>query len=131
VLNNTISQKRLEANRRNALLSTGPKTAQGKAAVSRNAVRHGLTAALSVAADEDQDGFLEVLDELRQTELPVGSLEEHLITYIGRLFWRLQRTMHIETLTPDMEAVATLGGHNTEATDEICARASLSPIPSA
>lgn len=38
------SQKQLEANRQNALRSTGPRTADGRAAVSQNAVRHGLRA---------------------------------------------------------------------------------------
>ena len=36
------SQKRIDANRRNAQRSTGPRTEDGKAASSRNAVRHGV-----------------------------------------------------------------------------------------
>jgi hypothetical protein len=36
------SARQIEANRRNARLSTGPKTAAGKACVARNARRHGL-----------------------------------------------------------------------------------------
>src|SRR5688572_3818313 len=36
-----ISRKRLEANRRNALRSTGPRTARGKNALRWNALRHG------------------------------------------------------------------------------------------
>ena len=35
------SEKKAEANRRNALKSTGPKTPEGKAAVRLNALRHG------------------------------------------------------------------------------------------
>jgi hypothetical protein len=38
------SEKQIAANRRNALLSSGPKTKAGKMASSRNALRHGLTA---------------------------------------------------------------------------------------
>jgi hypothetical protein len=37
----------IEANRRNARKSTGPKTAAGKAASSRNALTHGLTASIA------------------------------------------------------------------------------------
>jgi hypothetical protein len=40
-----VSQKQLEANRRNARLSTGPKTAGGKAIACRNAITHGLATA--------------------------------------------------------------------------------------
>jgi hypothetical protein len=37
-------QRKRDANRRNALLGRGPKTAAGKARVARNALRHGLSA---------------------------------------------------------------------------------------
>ena len=36
------SERRIAANRRNALLSSGPRTAAGKLRVSKNALRHGL-----------------------------------------------------------------------------------------
>ena len=39
-----ISQKRLDANRRNAQKSTGPRTPEGKAKASANAAAHGLSA---------------------------------------------------------------------------------------
>lgn len=39
----TTSEK-IEANRKNALQSTGPRSLEGKALVSMNAIKHGLTA---------------------------------------------------------------------------------------
>jgi hypothetical protein len=38
-----ISKAKIEANRRNALASTGPRTADGKARVAKNGRRHGLS----------------------------------------------------------------------------------------
>ena len=40
-----VSQKRLDANRRNAQKSTGPRTPEGKAKASANAATHGLSSA--------------------------------------------------------------------------------------
>ena len=37
------STRKIEANRKNARASTGPKTAQGRARLARNALRHGLS----------------------------------------------------------------------------------------
>ncbi len=44
------SYRQIEANRRNALKSTGPKTEAGKQASRCNAVRHGLTAETVIGA---------------------------------------------------------------------------------
>jgi hypothetical protein len=48
-----ISDKQLEANRKNATLSTGPRTADGRAVSSRNAVTHGLLSAMVLLPSED------------------------------------------------------------------------------
>jgi len=66
----------IAANRRNALKSTGPRTAAGKAASSRNALRHGLTARATVVLDEDAQDFLRLRTELRIALAPRDAREE-------------------------------------------------------
>src|SRR5882762_11429156 len=46
-----VSQARIDANRRNALKSTGPKTPEGKDRSRANALKHGLCAAVLVPED--------------------------------------------------------------------------------
>jgi hypothetical protein len=49
--------RQLEANRRNALKSTGPTSAEGKQRSRCNAVRHGLTAETVIGALEDAEDY--------------------------------------------------------------------------
>ena len=51
------SSKRIEANRRNAQKSTGPRTTEGKDRVRLNALKHGLTASTAVLPGEDAEGL--------------------------------------------------------------------------
>ena len=51
------SQARIAANRCNAAKSTGPRTAEGKAIVAQNAVKHGLLAQEVVIKGEDPQEF--------------------------------------------------------------------------
>ena len=55
--------KQIEANRANALRSTGPRTEAGKAASSGNALRHGFTARRVVIEGEDPVLFDRLRDE--------------------------------------------------------------------
>ena len=61
--------KQIEANRRNAQQSTGPKTPEGKAAVRLNALRHGLRARTVVLPGEQPEEFQQLCDDL-ETEWP-------------------------------------------------------------
>ena len=51
------SDRQIEANRRNALKSTGPKTEAGKRTSRCNAVRHGLTAETVLSALENAEDY--------------------------------------------------------------------------
>ena len=51
------SERKTEANRRNAARSTGPRTREGKK-VRLNAVKHGLTATTVILPHEDAEAYL-------------------------------------------------------------------------
>ncbi len=51
------SQKQIEANRRNAQKSSGPKTAQGRSISRMNALKHGLLAEQVIVPGEDFEEF--------------------------------------------------------------------------
>ena len=67
-----ISAAKLAANRANAQLSTGPKTEEGKAAVSKNAVRHGLSSTEVIVRDGEREEFENLQAELLEEVSPEG-----------------------------------------------------------
>jgi hypothetical protein len=63
----TISLRKLEANRRNAQKSTGPKTVVGKAISSWNSLKHGLLSRrLYEHSDQTAEKFFHLLSSLQQ-----------------------------------------------------------------
>ena len=68
--------RKVEANRRNALASTGPRTPEGKAATSRNAVRHGIRSGLRVLPGvESRKEWLDHLEAVMRDLHPAGHVE--------------------------------------------------------
>ena len=58
------SERQIAANRQNAKLSTGPTTADGKTASSRNAITHGLTASRGLLPGESAEEYEQCLRRL-------------------------------------------------------------------
>src|SRR6266566_7794399 len=90
------SPKQIEANRRNAKQSTGPRTSTGKTKVAMNAVKHGLLAQQVVLPNEDEEEFAEFTFRLAHELLPVGELEDLLVGMIAACAWRLRRLQRVE-----------------------------------
>ena len=94
------SLAKIEANRRNALRSTGPRSAEGKAIVHHNALKHGLLAreVIITRGDgrEDPRDFQGLQARLRSELQPVGVLEEMLVEKIAVSYWRLRRSLRAE-----------------------------------
>jgi hypothetical protein len=92
-----ISDAKLEANRRNAAKSTGPKTPEGKAVSKMNALRHGLLSDTVLLPDEDEDRFEAFREGMLQQLQPAGELEQLLADRVVATAWRLRRAAEIET----------------------------------
>jgi hypothetical protein len=91
------SDKQAQANRRNALKSTGPNTPEGKAVVRYNAIKHGLLSEDVVLVPGEDEAALRELGELLREELqPVGELENLLVDRISAAHWRLRRLNRVE-----------------------------------
>ena len=91
------TQKQIEANRRNARKSTGPRSAAGKAASAANALSHGLTAASDVLlADESADAFACMQRDVLADLAPQDALQAMLARRIVMLLWRLDRAARLE-----------------------------------
>ena len=96
------SQKQTDANRANAQQSTGPKTPEGKAASSLNALKHGLTAEHAVLGSEDAELFNQTLQTFLDQLQPVGPVENLLVQQIVMASWRLTRLRDMETALFEM-----------------------------
>jgi len=95
------TQPQIQANRQNAQKSTGPKTPEGKAVVSQNALKHGLSARRDVVITESQAEFDLHRDSLLAELDPQGPMESILADRIVTLSWRLKRAEAIQNQTID------------------------------
>jgi len=86
----------IAANRRNALKSTGPRTAAGKAASSRNSLRHGLAARAAAVPGEDPADLARFRAELMAALAPRDAREEWLAETVVEAAWRLRRVWRAE-----------------------------------
>jgi hypothetical protein len=90
------TEKQIEANRQNALLSTGAKTPEGKAIVSKNALKHGILSKETLIKGEDEQELIELGKRLRMELTPQGELEFLFVDRIVSSYWRLRRAIKIE-----------------------------------
>ena len=91
------SLKQIEANRRNALKSTGPRTESGKRQSRQNAVRHGLTAQTVITALEDAADYQQFELSIVADYQPHSATQHELVVRLASVLWRLRRSTLIET----------------------------------
>jgi hypothetical protein len=89
--------RQTEANRRNAQLSTGPVTEEGKRSSRRNAVRHGLTAETVIGDLEDAEDYAAFEMAVTADFDAQTAVERELVLRLASLLWRLRRATTIES----------------------------------
>jgi hypothetical protein len=90
------SDRKIAANRQNALMSTGPKTESGKLRSRKNAVRHGLTAETVVPDLEDAEQYSAFESAIVAEYDPKSIVARELVFRLASLLWRLRRATAIE-----------------------------------
>jgi hypothetical protein len=91
------SLRQIAANRRNALKSTGPVTAEGKDRSRCNAVRHGLTAETVIETLEDAADYQAFEAAVIADHDVETAVERELVLRLASVLWRLRRATGIET----------------------------------
>jgi hypothetical protein len=102
------------ANRANGKKSHGPVSQTGKAAVSQNAVKHGLTGQFFVLEYEDQNLFDNFLKQLIEDEKPVGAAELQRVVKMAQHNWLSSRALRMQEACFSMEPTTSQQKRNGE-----------------
>jgi hypothetical protein len=94
-----VSESRIQANRRNALLSTGPRTPEGKERSRANALKHGLCA--SVVVEENLELVQERTNRLFFALKPQNEYHNWLVDKAAILSIRIDRSERMERRVRD------------------------------
>jgi hypothetical protein len=113
-----ISQKQLEANRRNAQRSTGPRTEEGKRVSALNARRHNLTGQVTAMTDADRimhDAFSAAIVE---SLAPEGAMETQLAQRVATDSWRGECRSNGQALSPRCAGEEGISGQRISAVED-------------
>jgi hypothetical protein len=99
------TDRRTAANRANAAHSTGPRTAEGKAASSRNVVSHGITSTgrITIFNWESPEEHQQLRDDYCARFRPIDQVELDIVERMVDATWRRRRAITIETTIYDLE----------------------------
>ncbi len=110
------ASRRGEASRRNGARSKGPKTAEGKARVRLNALKHGLTAKTVVLPNESVEQLEHRIEAWKAEFLPRSEVEDYLVERAVHASWALDRAERtIAARLTDLVQYGTLDRDEAEA----------------
>lgn len=117
-----MTAAKLEANRRNAQLSTGPRSTKGRARSATNATTHGILSRCAVLQGEDGAMMDSLRDSLEQELQPATAVERMLTDHVVACMWRLRRVYAMETAlvaerVHDAQRIARIGEYGEESVE--------------
>lgn len=128
----TASTARQRANARNARLSTGPRTPEGKARSSMNAVKHGIRSPAPVIDGlETHEEWTSHRDAVVRGLRPVGELETAYAERAALFLWRSDRVIRYEITSTENDSTNQTPKNITNLSQAKHPRIVSSPKPSA
>ena len=121
------SPEQLAANRRNARLSCGPKTAEGKARSRRNGLKHGLTGEGLVVLDEDRAAVAERFEAFEADLRPSNDVARFLARRAALLSVRMDRSAREEAAQVRRDMLEADAVEEDQRAEEVDALAALLP----
>ena len=97
------TEKQIEANRRNAQKSTGPRTNSGKALAGRNSRKHGAYEREPLLPGENSHNLDTLVEAYKQQFQPQNPIESYLVFQLAAIQYRLRRAMRLESSIFDHE----------------------------
>ena len=91
------TERQIAANRRNAQLSTGPRTPEGKATSSMNALKSGLDAESQFVLGEERADFAALQQEYLEHFQPTTPDQRYQVDRLLRCEWLLRRMFRVES----------------------------------
>ena len=96
----------IEANRKNAQLSTGPTSPAGKARSCRNRLSHGFTSAVLFIASEEREEFNLLLADLHHEFQPATASEQMLLEKMLQNQWLSLRAYRLQSVALNSSAAS-------------------------
>ncbi|MBL8295369.1 MAG: SEC-C domain-containing protein [Bryobacterales bacterium] len=94
---------------------SGPTTSAGKAASSRNAMRHGLTNLHPVVTEDDRPEYEALREHLLDSLQPVGFLQGLTVQRLVNAAWNMQRCLKLENqVMASIDGADPLGDPDTQ-----------------
>src|SRR5437588_6038779 len=91
-----LTEAQLQANRANALKSTGPRTPEGKEVSRLNAITHGVTRQVMVMPAPQMQAYLDFSQEQFTAYRPADPIDNQVVQTIVDTQWRLNLARNFE-----------------------------------